>query len=649
MLAAQATEQALDGTHPRMDLAPVLSVLEDPTATLTADAVAALPATHLRATVATDFILGYSRSAFWYHATLRNSASDTHDYWLEVGDARLHDVSAHIQQQGQWHHAQAGAAYPVAERPITAHSAVFPVRLAPGEVVQVYVRVVSPTALNTRFVLWDPTAFRAAEARENLIDGILFGGLLLVVGYNAFIALSVRERSFLYLALGALFFLINQIALRGYGAQYLWPGTPLWARASMAPTLMLATALIIFFQRRMLQTATLTPRWDRALMAMGWALLVLVPIGAWVDYRFAARAFNWIGLAGMVAFVVVSVIGYRNRLRAMGLYVLASLVLVFSTTPVTLLAMGLTIDPERLRWVPVAGMLLTMLLWSYALHAHFSQLQKAREQAQDALLAQQGSEQVRLERTVLERTDQLRDALARANAANRGKSLLLAHISHDLRAPVATILGYARQWRQQAVGHAAPAAIERNAHYQMSLIEDLLDYACVELDEAVLYPQTGDLPDFLTDIGADARQLAEQADLRCELALDTGLPRQVVADFKRLRQALMNLLSNAVKFTPHGGIALRVTVVAQSPASCQLLFEVEDTGIGLSAEALQRIFEPFELGPAPGQPSGVGLGLAISSHYLKLMGSSLQVQSQPGQGSRFHFTLSLPVMDAPAA
>jgi len=130
--------------------------------------------------------------------------------------------------------------------------------------------------------------------------------------------------------------------------------------------------------------------------------------------------------------------------------------------------------------------------------------------------------------------------------------------------------------------------------------------------------------------------------------VDEAAADWVLADGQRLKQVLLNLVSNAIKFTEHGRVALSVKALSSSPGNARLLFAVSDTGVGMSADSLQRLFSPFTQLDGPGHPKrrGTGLGLSISQRIVEAMGGCIEVESTPGEGSCFGFTLELPRHDA---
>ena len=255
-----------------------------------------------------------------------------------------------------------------------------------------------------------------------------------------------------------------------------------------------------------------------------------------------------------------------------------------------------------------------------------------------------------LDLTERKRAEAEREARHAAEAANRAKSAFLANMSHELRTPLNGILGYAQiLQRDPVLGQrqlAGVNVIRQSGEHLLTLINDVLDLAKIEAGKMELYLADLQCPQFMQDIAAIVSVKAAQKGLElvCELAPD--LPQWVRADEKRLRQILLNLLSNAVKFTDRG----RVTLLVRFAPPAQLCFEVQDSGVGITADQLETIFAPFEqAGDIQHRVGGTGLGLAISRQYVRLMGGEIQVESQPGQGSTFRFEVAAQPVQAATA
>ena len=255
-----------------------------------------------------------------------------------------------------------------------------------------------------------------------------------------------------------------------------------------------------------------------------------------------------------------------------------------------------------------------------------------------------------LDLTERKRAEAEREARHAAEAANRAKSAFLANMSHELRTPLNGILGYAQILeRDPVLGERqleGVNVIRKSGEHLLTLINDILDLSKIEAGKMELNPVDIPLVRFVQTIAEIVGVKAAQKGLElvCDLAPD--LPQGIRADEKRLRQVLLNLLSNAVKFTDCGQVTLRVRFAP--PA--RLCFEVQDTGMGITADQRETIFAPFEqAGDMQHRVGGTGLGLAISRQYVRMMGGEIRVESRVGQGSTFRFEVQAQPVQAATA
>ena len=245
-----------------------------------------------------------------------------------------------------------------------------------------------------------------------------------------------------------------------------------------------------------------------------------------------------------------------------------------------------------------------------------------------------------LEQLVGQRTAELVEARDQALAANRTKSVFLATMSHELRTPLNAILGFSALVRADTSlpeQHRKDlAVVGSSGEHLLGLIDDVLDMAKIETGGAAAESAAIDLRNLVTDTVNMLRERALTKNLSLLLDVSSRAPRFVRTDPGKLRQVLTNLVGNALKYTDEGSVVVRVDArPEENPALLILIFDVEDTGIGIAREDQARIFDPFFQGAGARTRKGTGLGLSICRHFVELLGGTIQVESTPGRGSRF--------------
>jgi len=267
----------------------------------------------------------------------------------------------------------------------------------------------------------------------------------------------------------------------------------------------------------------------------------------------------------------------------------------------------------------------------------------------------------RLEEMVKERTSELVMARDEAEVANRAKSTFLANMSHELRTPLNSILGIAQLMERDAgfpdQQRDTLKILSRSGTHLLELINDVLELSKIEAGKMTSDITSFDLRSFLGDLEEMIRLRAEGKGLNLLFEYKSLLPQHIETDVRKLRQILINLLGNAIKYTEKGGVILRTRFTEgmdttpwgmPSPLG-RLEFEIEDTGIGIAPEDMQRIFEPFvQVNPGRAVRDGTGLGLTLSRMFVELLGGEITIRSQIGKGSTFAFDIAVKLAEAAA-
>ena len=622
-----------------------LEVFEDSTARLGLDAVEKLGGNAIGGFVPGSRALmrpGFSGSAFWLRLSLVNDAAAEHALRLALNSTWLQYVDFYVQRSGPgtapataWAHEPAGVSRP----PAGSNSDRVPVlafELQPGESARVLVRVQSRSSIRLAALLHNAETWRATESRRALIDGLLIGGLLVLAVYSMAVWVIARNAAMASQSLGFALVALYEATYRGHTRLLLWPESSDWSYRAAGVIAGCCVLNMVLYLHALSRGAPVRQPGLRVLVAMT-AMQAFVVIGTLLGpYALFARIGTFSALALVLALTVSSFV-YMRRSGPGGR--LAFPVMVTVTLGVCLRLTELAM-PEHVFPAFDAYMLgfPGLLVGLVVLAAWTHHLSRQRHDAQRKLVQWQAHEQHRLQQEVSRKTRALNAALEQAEHRAREQTRLMAYISHDLRAPLATIVGHARMLRD-VLASPPPTqlqAIERSANYQLALVDDLLEYARGELLPLALEPRPVHLPALIDDIAQYATTLAQRQNNRFVLELRSPLPPAVRLDSKRFQQLLLNLLSNAAKFTHDGQMGLRV---APRPAGNQwrLKVEVWDSGIGIDPKDQRRVFRAFtQADPAA---AGNGLGLAIARRIVEHMGGKLSLDSRRHLGTRLQFSV----------
>ncbi|AKM05049.1 sensor histidine kinase [Burkholderia pyrrocinia] len=650
MAVACATARAASAPNPAQ--LEAVSVVEDASTTMTVDQVAARLADPVHsgsAATTPSFNVAFSRSAWWVHATLTNRDNTAGPLVLAIRDARVDHADFYLHQDGRWILASrfpAADADGDANRQPSRYPAL-DVTLRAGESIPVLIRVTSRKEMRLAPAAFTREAWNAQESRAAMWDFGFFGGLLALVWCALLIGFFSRSGMFHVLAATALGTTLFEATYRGYTALALWPAAREWSARGEVIFAYLAVSLFIVF-------ILLVAHREKARLPVRAVYMTILGLecAGMIGAAFGdLLTFTWFCLRLNTVLGIVNIgiaLTLAIRRTPTGRVMLIAVTLACFNILLRTLD-GMDALPPFLSWLksdihpnPVTAIigLATHLL---VLAAWIHHVGRQRTEARTRLEHFQLTEQDRLRDEVARRTVALNDALQQVTTHMQQKIETLGYVSHDLRAPLSTINGYAKLLLQSATRSQARLirSIDRSIRYQLALIDELLAFTKAELQPLGVSPDTTDLPALLDDIAHYAVALCAQQDNRFVYRPATPLPHTVSIDGMRLQQVLLNLLSNASKFTRDGTVTLLVHASREGDA-WRLLFEVADTGIGIDISGTRDIFRAYQQVQAVN--GGTGLGLFIAQRIVGAMGGELAVASRPGVGTSFSFPIVAPAV-----
>ncbi|MBN3781034.1 response regulator [Burkholderia sp. Ac-20345] len=640
-IAAVSSEQSL---------ATDVMQFDDASHELDASTVQRLPDWH--PATARSLSRGFTRSAVWIAGTLVNRGQGSVTRWLSVDPLRLEDVSFYVVTDAGTmpeKRYQSGVGSSLSARPIETVRTVFPVTLLPGQKIRYLIRAQSRSSLTLSIRLWLPSAFREAEMRAVTGHMLLTGTMLAMAVFSAVLGVTWRDRVFVLLTATVIGEVVYELAFEGY--LYV-----LWLRHGGDWVLRLpgvAGDMSVVLFSSLLMSFMGFGRFR----AWRWIYLTMVTVlsgaAVWTafgDYRTAASVSIQLTFACNLVWIASIADGWRRGIPNARLILVAFLP-DFTTLLARLAVIAGIIPPEwNAGTAQIWDSVGVLVLLSLVIGGRARQLLIQQRQAQRALLAEREATRIGLEHAVATRTHELREALVRADDAVRAKTDFLARISHDLRTPLTSIIGFADLI--QAAGRTDAERgriIRRSADHMLGMVNDLIDYASGR-DADALSPSTVYTYALLDTVSQHGSALAARRGNTFSVDVVGDLPPVIELDDRRMQQVLGNLLDNAAKFTDHGAIRLAVSarIIDTAGRRWSLRFVVADSGCGIAMGDQERVFDPFVRALKNDYRPGIGLGLSIVKLWTGRMGATVQLESTPGAGTTFVIELVVSEMDESA-
>jgi len=571
---------------------------------------------------------GFTHSTYWLKFTIVDQTIDkkTQSWKLENTYPLLDYYDIYIVDDNKnIEHIKMGDTYLYNQRPVDHRNFIASITLQDNEKNDIYVRVSTSSSMQIPIFIWHPDYFFEARSGEQYGLGLYYGMMLVMFFYNFFLWFSIRDANYLWYIgyLGA--FAILQATTSGLGYQYLWPNSP-WIE-SIAPPISIALVGIFgtAFTRRFLHTRQFHMVADNLLRSV-LALSIIVFILSFISDTATVMALAKIVVVTFLLFILYASVAMLLRGHRQARFFLAAWVSLILGGLFTIgMMLGIFPNTFLMTHASKIGSVIEIILLSFALADRI----KVIESEKKVILYRAKQE--------LERTNK------KLQENNRLKDEFLATISHEFRTPLNGILG-SLELSQQDISNSNIKMAKGSAYEMLNLVDQVLSYTELQAGNFIIKAAAINLPEFLDKINNNFHQTCVDKGIEFSIENNPRNPKIIVADKKRLFQAINPILDNALKFTEHGHISLSIQI-KYVDNQYLLLIKIEDSGIGIAEDKRNEILNAFTQGDGSSsrQFSGLGIGLSLVKALCSQLGGSIHVSSEVNYGTLIEMSLPIEV------
>ncbi|HEX6226705.1 MAG TPA: sensor histidine kinase [Chryseolinea sp.] len=582
---------------------------------------------------------GFDYSAYWFRIEVTNKSAET-DWLLEIDFAPLDQVDFYIQDStSRWIQMTAGDLLPLQARDVLHRHPVFPFSLGAGQSQVIYLHVKTISSVQVPAILWSQKKFAQASYHIQIINGLFYGAMFIMVLYQLFLFFSIRDKITFYYVL-TLLAMTNVVSFfQGYNFLYLHPSKPVWndVFATVSGPAFTLTATLL--TRAFLDLRRLNKWLDNLLLA-NMLTNVFIGILMFIFFRqISYKYHHYLVLSHCIIASVCAGYGLYKRYRPARFYLLGWIspfiaTGFFAMGNLGLLSVYLSTNNSGI----MAASILLMLFLSFALGDRWSILEKENRRAKQAELEREQEEKVRLEEEVKNRTVEIQRQNLQLEEVNHVKDKLLSVVSHDIRGPLGSLhlaLNLVKSGSLSASEfQKVTEDLEGRLTHTTEFIDNLLQWAKLQMRGETFEPERLDL----SKLADESVRLLEPECAQKNILLKNHFQGsfEAFADVNMVRSVFRNLLTNAIKFTkPNGTISLSAYRIDH-----KIIVSVADSGVGIPEKNRSKLFTISSVATqGTKQEKGTGLGLLLCKEFVEKNNGTIWFETQEGKGTTFYFSL----------
>jgi signal transduction histidine kinase/DNA-binding response OmpR family regulator len=577
--------------------------------------------------------LGYSKSSFWFIFDIENTKDEKFEYYVQFIESITEEIDLYVLRDDySIDEYRSGLSRYETEKAITPK---FRIELNSKEKVRVYIRIYSSGSIYNSFVVSSLSKLDSWQNTKNVLYSFYFGATVTLILYNLFLFLYTRDilyRDYIIYVSSFIFWhlMLNTFLPFDYIGLWMIP----YLQEFVGMMIGLSIVFFINFSRSILDTKHILPKIDIYLLYSQY-ILVFLALFIFINMRLSLEVMNVIANLTTPVLLWIAYRCYKNGNKISLFYIIAQGVFLSGATFYSLLASGFIEYNTFTRHAVVLTSLVEMVLFSLALAYKIKSLENDKFE----LVKNINKE---LEDKITIRTKELIIAKDEAMRNSKIKSEFLANMSHEIRTPLNGIIGLIHLIRQESLTKKVSSLsqkVEYSAKNLLGIVNDILDFSKIEANKIVLDKVEFNLKEIIDNIIYMFESMAKEKEIYLKVNIELNVSKQLYGDSLRISQIIINLLSNAIKFTSKGGVVLDISRVSKD----RYKFNIKDTGIGLSQEQINNLFDSFVQADSSTtrKYGGTGLGLSISKKLVELMNGKIWVESTKGVGSSFIFEVDL--------